>query len=100
MPIFPIPDRILWMREVGLIFRTRVKWLMKKPMCEGDGRDFTIVGLVEIYPLIYVYIFGIIISFSIFCVELYSAHCCTRFGKIKGRILKTKMTMSSKNTKT
>ncbi|XP_055325383.1 glutamate receptor ionotropic, kainate 2-like [Sitodiplosis mosellana] len=48
-----IKQRILWMHEVGLIFQTRAKWLPKKPACEGDGRDFTIVGLRQIYPLIY-----------------------------------------------
>lgn len=71
----PNSPRLLWMREVGLIYRTRVKWLPKKPACEGDGRDFTIVGLREIYPLIYVYLFGSIISMLIFCVEICSIRC-------------------------
>lgn len=72
---FANSPRLLWMREVGLIYRTRAKWLAKKPVCEGDGRDFTIVGLREIYPLIYVYLFGAIISMLIFCVEICSVRC-------------------------
>lgn len=64
------------MREIGLIFQIKSKWLPKKPACESDGRDFTIVGLREIYPLIYVYTVGIIISMGIFCAELYAHRCC------------------------
>lgn len=61
---------MLWMHEIGLIFRMKVKWLPKKPICEGDGRDFSNVGLREIKPLVYAYLIGIALSMIIFCIEL------------------------------
>lgn len=82
------------MREVGLIFRIRVKWLPKKPTCEGDGRDFTTVGLREIYPLIYIYLCGTFISMLIFCLELTNVHC----KAIKLKLFKTNITMSTVKT--
>lgn len=46
-------------------------------MCEGDGRDFTNVGLREIQPLILIYVYGTIVSMMIFCAEV----CMLRIQK-------------------
>lgn len=59
------------MREVGLLFRLKVKWLSRKPMCESDGHDFSTVGLREIHPIIQIYAFGMFASIAIFCTEMF-----------------------------
>lgn len=61
---------MLWMHEIGLIHRIKLKWLPKHPICEGDGRDFSNVGLREIYPLVYIYVIGSAASLVILCIEL------------------------------
>lgn len=58
------------MREIGLILRLKVKWLPKKPACDRDGLDFTVVGLTEIKPIIYAYLIGLTISIIVLFGEL------------------------------
>lgn len=57
------------MREAGLLFRLKVKWLSRKPMCESDGHDFSTAGLREIHPIVQIYAFGMLASIAIFCAE-------------------------------
>lgn len=57
-----------WQREVGLIKREELRWVPKKPNCEG-GQGFISVGMNEIKPALYLLITGYGISISIIIAE-------------------------------
>lgn len=60
--------RIQWQREVGLIRREEVRWVPKKPKCEG-GQGFKTVGLSEVKPAIILLLIGYGLSVGIAITE-------------------------------
>lgn len=58
------------MRENGLVSRLEIKWLPKKPICESDGRDFTMVGIIEIKPILIAYFIGFVLSGVLLIFEI------------------------------
>lgn len=69
-----ISHRMRRMREIGLIGHVKSRWLRKKPNCEGDGRDFTFVGLREVKPIIHAFFVGIVASILLLCAEILTVY--------------------------
>lgn len=59
-----------WQKETGLMRREEIRWIPKKPDCEGGRRGFMTVGLGEIKPAIYLLCIGYALSALIFISEL------------------------------
>lgn len=50
--------------------REEIRWISKRPECEGGRRGFLTVGLIEIKPAIYLLLIGYAIS-SLICIAEY-----------------------------
>lgn len=62
--------RMKWQKEVGLMKRDEIKWIPKKPDCEGGQRGFMTVGLREIKPAAFLLLIGYGSSVCIFVIEI------------------------------
>jgi len=62
--------RMRWLREVGMVQRTNMRWSHRKPVCESGGTDFSSIGLTEIMPLLVFFTYGIIISVLLVFLEI------------------------------
>lgn len=71
--LFP---RIRWMRELGFIFRTKMTWIPKKPICNGNARDFNSIGLHEVSPMVTAYVFAVFLSIFVFGAEIGYNYLC------------------------
>lgn len=59
-----------WQKEVGLMKRDEIRWIPKKPDCEGGRRGFITVGLREIKPAVFLLLIGYGSSVLIFVIEI------------------------------
>lgn len=74
-----ITQRLKWMKETGLMKRDELRWIPKKPDCEGGGRGFMTVGLGDTKPAAFLLLIGYASSVIIFFVEIlyrkFQSHC-------------------------
>lgn len=72
-------QRLKWMKETGLMKRDELRWIPKKPDCEGGGRGFLTVGLGDTKPAAFLLLIGYLSSVIIFFVEIsyqmFQSHC-------------------------
>ncbi|XP_069702766.1 glutamate [NMDA] receptor subunit 1-like [Periplaneta americana] len=62
-------QRILWMREVGILGREEKRWYYQKPKCESGGQNFVSVGIQDFYPTLVILAYGILLSVGFLVVE-------------------------------
>lgn len=65
-----ITQRLKWMKETGLMKRDELRWIPKKPDCEGGGRGFLTVGLGDTKPAALLLLIGYASSVIIFFIEI------------------------------
>lgn len=74
-----ITQRLKWMKETGLMKRDELRWIPKKPDCEGGGRGFFTVGLGDTKPAAFLLLIGYASSVIIFFAEIsyrkFQSHC-------------------------
>lgn len=58
-----------WQKEVGIIKRDEIRWIPKKPHCEGDQTGLISVGVREIKPAVYLLLIGYGASILIYVTE-------------------------------
>lgn len=86
-----ITQRIKWMKETGLMKRDELRWIPKKPDCEGGGRGFLTVGLGDTKPAAFLLLIGYASSVIIFFIEIsyrkFQSHCVKvqNDGKIRNK---------------
>lgn len=86
-----------WQKEVGIMRRDEIRWIPKKPDCEGR-RGFVSVGLKEIKPAAFLLLIGYGLSILICVTErLYrkSYDQCLKFRARK--MARTNMRKATKN---
>lgn len=89
--------RLSWQQEVGLIKREELRWVPKKPNCEG-GQGFVSVGMNEIKPALNFLISGYGISVLLAIAENLYRFIYARFQKPKNNSNLVENTLESKNT--
>lgn len=62
--------RLLWQKEVGFIIRERIRWIPKKPICNGGGAEFVTVNMKTIEPPIILLLVGYALSLLILVAEI------------------------------
>lgn len=62
--------RLRWHRENGLMNRSKRRWFPKKPICDGGTRGFTIVGLQEVKPALFLLLYGTLLAFVLMYMEI------------------------------
>lgn len=62
--------RLRWHRENGLMNKYKRRWFPTKPICEGGARGFTIVGLQEVKPALFLLLYGNLFAFILMCLEI------------------------------
>lgn len=77
------------MREVGLIKHIQTKWIPNKPLC--GGRDFATVGLSEVRPILFAYLFGFVGAFGLWLIEMIVYRYLT-YRKQRQQIIKVSAT--------
>ncbi|XP_031622981.1 uncharacterized protein LOC116340566 [Contarinia nasturtii] len=65
-----IRQKVKWQKEIGLMKRDELRWIPKKPNCEGGRRDFVSVGLSEIKPAIIMLLMAYVISAFLSIIEV------------------------------
>lgn len=50
--------------------REEIRWIPKKPDCEGSRRGFNSVGLTEVKPAVYLLLFGYGLSIALLISEI------------------------------
>lgn len=63
---------IMKIREHGVQTRERLRIQRMRPKCEfNDGKNFGSVRLIDCYAAILMFAYGLIVSFLIFCGEVF-----------------------------
>lgn len=63
--------RLLRMHEHGIQERENSLLYTKKPKCSGRSAKFISVSIVDIEPAIYIFLYGVGLSFVIFLTEIF-----------------------------
>lgn len=89
--------RLSWQQEVGLIKREELRWVPKKPNCEG-GQGFVSVGINEIKPALYLLVAGHSIAVLLAISENVFRFFYTRDQKAEINLSLKEYTPQSKNS--
>ncbi|PSN35598.1 hypothetical protein C0J52_20449 [Blattella germanica] len=65
-----VTQKILWLREAGMIKREYKRWFIQRPKCDSDSRGFVSVRIKDFYPVLVILSFGIAGSLMFFALEL------------------------------
>lgn len=80
--------RIIRIRETGLLKRIKDKFLSKKAICEGDAREFAVVGFSDVKPIIIIFVSGVFLSLALLLFEIYltrNAHFYRNFERFPAK---------------
>lgn len=82
-----ITQRLKWMKETGLMKRDELRWIPRKPDCEG-GRGFLSVGLGDTKPAAFLLLIGYASSVILLVLEIFYHKFQVHFIKkdINGKI--------------
>ncbi|XP_069704782.1 ionotropic receptor 75a-like [Periplaneta americana] len=64
-----ITQKVLWLRERGMIDREYKRWFVQKSKCDSDSRGFVSVRIGDFYPTLVVLGFGVGGSIAFFILE-------------------------------
>ncbi|KAJ9586812.1 hypothetical protein L9F63_019598 [Diploptera punctata] len=64
-----IRQKIIWLRESGLLDREDKVWVSQPPKCSKDDGQFVIIGLTEFFPVIQVFLYGVLFSIILLIIE-------------------------------
>lgn len=62
--------RLRFQNEIGLINREVRRWFPKRPMCEGNSKKVTAIGITEVKWIIWVLFLGNIFAIAILLCEI------------------------------
>lgn len=61
--------------------REYAKWFQKKPICENNANRMTSVGIIEIRAALLILLFGSLMAFIIFLIEIIMMKILKMFAK-------------------